>query len=1156
MIFLKPAKICLTAITVLLFQKVSFSQITKLPAVLSDKVASLGKYGTYDVNYNTGSPNITVPLYSLKTSFLPVDIYLNYDSKGFMPNESGYDVGKNWNIVAGGAITRIVNGEPDDKYNPNAGFGSATNLPEIMQCEKKGYIYGLTSTTTTYTTSYINNLSNYTNLTTWSTHPVTDVTHPNYNLAYEHEPDMFSFTMLGYSGKFFMGNDGSVKVVSDKKFKVDFSQLGNRFDFENMIKSEVGIGNFNTQLVSVIKLTSDDGTEFTFGGACKDIEISVSATMPMNEHSAVITAWYLTKVKNKNGEEINFINDNFVEEPGTSLTKRRDDFVFNGLFDSGNPTDGQHYSPFYEIKYYFSREYGETMCNSTIVKSLGPLRASRSVIKKCYLKKIQTDLEEVEFNYTKNQRFYTMDNPDWIGNLATLVDMDKSLYSQHLSGIQIRDRKMNGVAIANYTQYQNYSPVIKTILFTHSFIRNYLFLKSVNNSGMVSQFIYNNEDIPTDMPQPMTYGIDYLGYYNGENSNTGFIGGISSSTLFNVHYPTGKREPNPLYSTIGILKEITHPTGGKTELEFENHFVGKWLEKTTQSPVTPAATDYTGNGKRVPGLRIKKIKNVPGETVEFKYVTNWESQSGMISTGILNYSNATGYYFEQAGHSNYNSELLQENNLVHSATYFESPVSYSEVVKKYNEGFEKYKFSTHLTNPDRINSVGTSVFHTPEVSGTSFINQMDKIYFRTSSTEIERGKLIESLVYDNSNNLRKRSQFFYNTDPLRFQNFGTGLIKPGLSPICVSTASGFHGAGVLNVYENFYYQNLVSKEIVTEYGTANGLLPLTTTTEYQYISNTNPLLRRKKIYTSTGDTKEYSYAYAEDAPAGHNPTVLSSMISKNMTGNVLQETVTLNGSTVLTKNIYLYGLVNSIPELVEEKTVNAVKAPSDELPVLSITKYTSNGNIAESALPNNISVTYKWDYEGSKMVAKVENAQETDVRFSSFENAVTSYNALTDWQFNNGARVNDYFSVTGRSYYNLAGNPVQASNLNSAKTYILSFWKKEESGLTITGGSPVLKQTKTGVNGWSYAEYQVTGTTTVQLSGTAKIDELRLYPAGALMTSYTHEALTGNTSVCDVNNNVSYFEYDSDGRLRLARDMNRNIIKKYKYKPSGVLDIE
>ena len=61
------------------------------------------------------------------------------------------------------------------------------------------------------------------------------------------------------------------------------------------------------------------------------------------------------------------------------------------------------------------------------------------------------------------------------------------------------------------------------------------------------------------------------------------------------------------------------------------------------------------------------------------------------------------------------------------------------------------------------------------------------------------------------------------------------------------------------------------------------------------------------------------------------------------------------------------------------------------------------------------------------------------------------------------------------------------------------------------------------------------------------IDDVRLYPVGAQMTTYTHEPVVGVTSTSDVNCRPTFYEYDGLQRLKVIRDAEGNIVKHLEY---------
>ena len=102
-------------------------------------------------------------------------------------------------------------------------------------------------------------------------------------------------------------------------------------------------------------------------------------------------------------------------------------------------------------------------------------------------------------------------------------------------------------------------------------------------------------------------------------------------------------------------------------------------------------------------------------------------------------------------------------------------------------------------------------------------------------------------------------------------------------------------------------------------------------------------------------------------------------------------------------------------------------------------------------------------------------------------------------------------------------------------TYVITYWQRPAAS---------------GV--WTYYEISVTTSSTTppdQVVGQSGyvLDELRMYPKGAEMTTYTYEPGLGILSMTDANNLSSYYEYDVLGRLAIIRDSNLNILKTYVY---------
>jgi YD repeat-containing protein len=114
--------------------------------------------------------------------------------------------------------------------------------------------------------------------------------------------------------------------------------------------------------------------------------------------------------------------------------------------------------------------------------------------------------------------------------------------------------------------------------------------------------------------------------------------------------------------------------------------------------------------------------------------------------------------------------------------------------------------------------------------------------------------------------------------------------------------------------------------------------------------------------------------------------------------------------------------------------------------------------------------------------------------------------------------------------------------------YVISYWSRSVAA-TLAGVTGTVTRQGRSVNSWNYFESEVTASgTTITVSGSIIMDDLRCYPKGALMNTYTYTPLIGVTSQSDPTNKINYYEYDSYGRLQLIRDQDNNIVKTFEYK--------
>lgn len=278
----KINKILVKSIFLILCSLISLSvngQIREVKNAPSAEVANLGTFGTVPVGLYTGTPNISVPIYTIKIGHITLPIEAMYHLSNVKPHTPPSCLGIGWALSAGGYIARTVKGCQDEKGTYSTKAGYYFNHSKLDQIEKS----------------------------TNKSQKLTALTHLSGNDWYELAADEFYFSFNGYSGTFFMDKDGQWRVISDDNIKVEFNESSGFKTIDDMKKRfslqlyEVSL---NKRFFDKFTLVTPDGTRYEFGGN-NATEYSVPYYNQLNG-DIMSTCWRLSKITTLDQRVVDF----------------------------------------------------------------------------------------------------------------------------------------------------------------------------------------------------------------------------------------------------------------------------------------------------------------------------------------------------------------------------------------------------------------------------------------------------------------------------------------------------------------------------------------------------------------------------------------------------------------------------------------------------------------------------------------------------------------------------------------------------------------------------------------------------------------------------------------------------------------------------------
>lgn len=478
----------------------SFSQTFQgnLPNIVppSPEASSLGKFGLNPVGLYTGTNQLNIPLFKIQEGNYNLPLSISYGTNGVKVDEVAGRLGIQWKMDFAGVINRTIFGAPDEN------------------CQ------GQFRATTHDTSSYLF----YQFLKTSTENPCGTF-----------QPDLYSYSFPGYSGKFIFYGDSIIQIPYNN-LKISTNVQGFIVTTPNGNKYKFGYGASESNRSYPIEDNSGDCYQETLVGQG-------------------YTTWHLREIELPTGQKIEYFYEwSQPWEPVRYLAGVNQTYTFQSPYSQGG--------------FGISEKVGIKTC-------IQQLEYDRVV-----LKEIRTTGAIVNFYYSGRE------------DIPGEIKVDSILIKNQLAEIIKRFCFVFEYSHSNSSMYD--CTVSGTIPLQQKYphLRKRLFLKEVRE-GFDSQILkhsFEYDDIH-GLPPRLSFSQDYWGYFNGKLNSYYF----AANTIAGYYNPLGveyggDRDGDFVFSKKGVLTKIIYPTGGASEFEYEAANKGYAHLKSTYETVQLSGT--------------------------------------------------------------------------------------------------------------------------------------------------------------------------------------------------------------------------------------------------------------------------------------------------------------------------------------------------------------------------------------------------------------------------------------------------------------------------------------------------------------------------------------------------------------------------------------
>lgn len=1107
-------------------------------SILSPATQMANKVNSLPIDIYTGLPNIEVPFFSYKNgnNGLHLNISIYYHSKGNQVAETSSGVGLGWFLNAGGIITRIVRGAPDDQAGN--GFMYAAAIPADFRSNGDKYYFD----------------------------------------SLDAQQDIFQYNFNGRTGKFYIGKNAQIVVVPASKIK---------------IMPTIGTGT-NAQRIIGFRIITEDGLKYDFNDAETSVVTTKNAdsTLYGSAYSGqpYFSSWSLSRIIaafNTDTIKLNYTQKTVQTDfayPQLAFVKTTDSVPTKTISPLGTNSsivqqissivfpDDSRVTFNYNL-YGLSQirvgapmfKYGFLFDYLTVDGGHDPIKPLLQTI---------TPFTSKEKNKPYSFYYYVPYTP-----LKNITDtfQNKRDYWGYYNNASNGINSIPGSFSWGANREPDSNSVIQGMLKTYS---------SPQNGTVTYDYELNDHYPYIKDPHKITVA-PYTGYSQPVTLNQVFSS--KNQLIFTLDSTVGRTGSVPITGTGNVTVNIKNTTGSITyasytlslyDLFYQGRKVflftvpnGNYLldipaiSGTTITGSFPINITYENRLKDISrsavaagGVRIKVLtQNEPDNESalspwiyhEFKYI-NTDGTSSGYSGEIPDYASP---YQETV---NFNGITTTSYSLINS-----DPVNTMDYSQGIRAGYNRVEIYDGLVTRNSGKTVYdfTSL---QEVNDGVFTATFPYGYQDARTWGLGLPKRIS--VYDSTGRLLTKTMNTYSFDSTFFINANFKSIKPGNSYSYINGDPNNAASPVTRTYVAQDYYPMTGRAFLTSSVDTTFQLNGSHNTSYaNYTYDTNYNVtkvissydRNRGLQLETRYYYPYNYTLAGGIGKLRDSGIITAPVSteKWITGDsnprLISGTITdyqPSGNYIKPATIYALQANKPVPQTTIGNFNPALlnRNTSWFIPQRSFIAYDSKGNLLQSKnnqSGNNHSVIM--DYGNQYTIATVSNAAVTDIAYSSFEADGTG-----NWTISSTLR-DTTGAITGKKSYNLSNGSITRSGLVSAQTYLITVWSKTGASVNVNGVS--LTAVLATQNNWNLYSKLLTGITSITISGSGLIDELRLHPKDANMVTATYNPLIGVSSATDANNTITYNEYDNLNRLQVIRDKDRNILKRIDYSDTSMV---